>query len=490
MEKKKFFAPRRFFIVRVDFQPLPSINSMFLVPRTATVSGPVFRALEAPSRVLLRCLSSQPSLKVLGKSYPSDEWTNATPRILSLVGRDLHKDKDHPIGILKSMVEERFKGLDYSFYDDFAPVVSTYENFDVLGFPEDHPGRSVHDSYYLDSKHLLRTHTSAHEHEAFERCNTPGYFITGDVYRRDEIDRTHYPVFHQMEGARHWNRSDYASEDALCEQIQKDIDAIPKVKDLVVTDIGYDPVENPKQAYMTERETDLVSQHLKRTIELVISEVFNAARIAAKKNGSTEDYLNEPLKVRWVEAYFPWTAPSWEIEVWWKGEWLECCGCGDVREEVFKNSDMGSDTIGWAFGIGLDRIAMLLFAIPDIRLFWTQDPRFKEQFHQGEITSFVPYSRYPGTVRDISFWLPDSSDKTIPVLHENDLMEVVRENAGDIAESVKLIDEFVHPKTHRRSQCYRVNYQSMDRNLTNEEVNSVHDKSRQELADHFGLELR
>ena len=87
-------------------------------------------------------------------------------------------------------------------------------------------------------------------------------------------------------------------------------------------------------------------------------------------------YLDEPLKVRWVEAYFPWTSPSWEIEVWWKNEWLECCGCGIVQQQVLLNSGIGENKISWAFGIGLDRIAMLLFNIPDIRLFWTLDERF------------------------------------------------------------------------------------------------------------------
>ncbi|QPG75031.1 hypothetical protein FOA43_002371 [Brettanomyces nanus] len=434
--------------------------------------------------------TTKPSkITVLGETFKTDNWTNATPQILNLVGRDLYKNPDHPVGILKNLVEKRFQGLDYTFYDDFKPVVSTYENFDVLGFPQDHPGRSVHDSYYLDSKHLLRTHTSAHEHQCFQRCHTPGYFITGDVYRRDEIDRTHYPVFHQMEGARHWSRKDFITGEELLAQIQSDIDAIPKTsqKDLIVKDVSYDAVKNPKQKYMTMKETDLIGQHLKRTIELVVSEVFNAAKIAAKKAGSTEQYLNEPLKIRWVEAYFPWTSPSWEIEVWWKGEWLECCGCGVVREEVFQNSGKGSDTVGWAFGIGLDRIAMLLFDIPDIRLFWTLDSRFKNQFHEGQISLFTPYSKYPGTIRDISFWLPGKGDEE---LHTNDLMEIVRANAGDIAESVKLIDEFVHPKTGNKSQCYRVNYQSMDRTVTNDEVNRLHEKTRRDLVDKFGIKLR
>lgn len=86
---------------------------------------------------------------------------------------------------------------------------------------------------------------------------------------------------------------------------------------------------------------------------------------------------------------------------------MELCGCGLVREQVFLNAGYEkSSTVGWAFGLGLDRIAMLLFEIPDIRLFWTLDDRFHSQFKQGEITTFKPYSKYPGTVRDVAFWLP------------------------------------------------------------------------------------
>lgn len=213
--------------------------------------------------------------------------------------------------------------------------------------------------------------------------------------------------------------------------------------------------------------------------------MFERARESAKKAGSTEPYLNEPLKVRWVEAYFPWTSPSWEIEVWWKGEWLECCGCGVVQQQVLLNSNLGDQKISWAFGIGLDRIAMLLFDIPDIRLFWTQDERFHKQFKQGEINTFVPYSKYPGVKRDVSFWLNRDYK-----LHANDVMEIVRNRAGDLAESVVNVDEFTHPKTGKKSQCYRINYQSMDRNLTNSEINSIHDKVVEDLVNRFKVEIR
>lgn len=449
----------------------------------------MFKVARAPIRLPLsflakRSVSQVPKeITVNDKTFPSDEWTNVPPLILALTDRKLHQNPDHPIGILRDLIETNFRGLGYTFYNDFPPAVTTFQNFDVLDFPQDHPGRSKLDTYYLNRENLLRTHTSAHEHECFQSCTTPGYFLTADVYRRDEIDRTHYPAFHQMEGARLWSQS----TPNLAEQLQKDIDAIPETE-IVVEDpfreAPHNP-ENPKQEYMLDTEVQLIAAHLKKTLEYLVNLVFERAKELALAAGSTEEYLNEPLKVRWVEAYFPWTSPSWEIEVWWKGEWLECCGCGLVQQKVLLNSGLSEDKIGWAFGVGLDRIAMLLFGIPDIRLFWSQDERFASQFKRGVISTFQPYSKYPGIKRDVSFWLANDSP-----LHTNDVMEIVRLHGGDLIESVVIVDEFVHPKTGRKSQCYRIHYQSMERNLTNEEINQIHKKVEDELVGNFEVEIR
>lgn len=191
-----------------------------------------------------------------------------------------------------------------------------------------------------------------------------------------------------------------------------------------------------------------------------------------------------PLKVRWIEATFPWTTPSFEVEVFFRGKWLEILGCGVIYQPTLDNANV-SNKLGWAFGLGLERIAMVLYSIPDIRLFWSQDPRFLSQFKQGEITTFKPYSKYPACFKDVSFWLPEGQ-----TLHENDFCDLVRDVAGDVVEDVKLIDDFTHPKTNRKSLCYRINYRSMDRSLSNDEANSLNAQVVSCLRDRFRVEIR
>lgn len=123
--------------------------------------------------------------------------------------------------------------------------------------------------------------------------------------------------------------------------------------------------------------------------------------------------------MRWNSEYFPFTDPSFELEVLFHGKWLEVLGCGVVHKEVMANGKRSED-FGWAFGLGLERLAMVLFGIPDIRLFWTEDVRFSSQFHESKKhMTFVPYSKYPICYKDVSFWLPDSG------LHPNDVYEVI-----------------------------------------------------------------
>ena len=396
------------------------------------------------------------------------------------------------------MIESTFPSPSYTHYNNIDPIVTVFENFDSLGFPADHPGRNRSDTYYINSDTVLRTHTSAHEAEIFRKCESDGYTISADVYRRDAIDRSHYPVFHQMEGARMWDGRKIP-KGGIAQAIWADVKKLPQ-HDLEVEDPNptMHPERNPLQKeHHSAEEVEAIAAHLKRSLERVVVELFSRAKAAATAAGGGDVSADEPLKVRWVEAYFPFTSPSWELEVFWQGDWLEVLGCGVTRQELYINSGVPSK-LGWAFGIGLERVAMILFSIPDIRLFWSKDPRFLSQFStMDSISQFSAFSKYPASTKDVSFWLRSSSSAAGGGLksnshdfHENDVMEIVRELGGDLVEDVKKFDEFTHPVSGRKSLCYRINYRSLERTLTKGEVAKLHDEIRQRLVEKLGVELR
>ncbi|KAF8985967.1 hypothetical protein BGZ46_000053 [Entomortierella lignicola] len=399
------------------------------------------------------------SITVGGKNYKVDEFTNVTPTILEKTTRQLHLNPSHPIAIIKERIASAFP--DYKHYQSFSPVVSTKENFDDLCFTDDHPGRAITDTYYLNKSIMLRTHTSAHQLKVMTESDK--LLVTADVYRRDEIDASHYPVFHQMEGARLFDAK------TAVEDIRKEIDQDKSgdSNSIHTTDTTMITPENPKQDAHDEAAMLAVAEHLKYSLNTMVKKLFSHEK---------------DLQVRWIDAQFPFTSPSWEMEIMYQGEWLEVLGCGITKHDILVNAGK-PDKIAWAFGLGLERLALVLFGIPDIRLFWSQDERFLKQFEPSKIQKFKPFSKYPACIKDISFWSNDN-------FHENNFCEVVRDVAGDIVEDVKLIDEFTHPKTKKRSFCYRINYRSMDRNVTNIEINEIQERLRQEVVNRMQVELR
>ena len=359
--------------------------------------------------------------------------TNIPQTIWEKVGRNLHRRQHHPLNIIKCQVENFFKKeypeANFSVFDNLPPKVSVQQNFDELLIPDEHPSRSWNETYYVDENTVLRCHTSAHQCELI-KAGHHNFLATGDVYRRDEIDKTHFPVFHQMEGVRLFDK----------EQLSK---------------------------FSTETDkVQFIEEDLKSTLEKLTLTLF----------GDTE--------MRWVDAYFPFTDPSFELEIKFRGEWMETLGSGVVQQAILENCGK-SDLQGWAFGIGLERLAMSLFQIPDIRLFWTEDDRFHRQFKTSDYSSiiFQPYSKYPPVQRDVSFWIPAE-------FHENVFHELVRDVAGDLVEESKLVDNFYNPKLEQTSHCYRITYRSMDRSLTNAEVDGVHNKLREKVVSELKASLR
>ncbi|RMZ88780.1 hypothetical protein DV736_g3986, partial [Chaetothyriales sp. CBS 134916] len=471
--------------------------------------------------------------KICGRSFVFDEISNVTPSILNIVGRNLYNSPNHPICITRRLIESVFSPeLNFKNHIATDPVVTTHANFDLLGFPVDHPGRSRTDTYYVNAGHVLRTHTSAHQHTAFvDLANTTqgesGYTICADVYRRDAIDCSHFPAFHQMEGAYVWQLphtlSRHSARHQRLKSLQRSILTVAKQRERVIADLGhmvevqntrnFDLNTNPPQINHDDEEVALVVDHLKTSLEVLVCKVFQAA----KQANLSPVNQSEPLKMRWVEAYFPFTSPSFELEVLWQGNWLELLGSGVVKQNILNKAGM-KDRMGWAWGLGVERLAMLLFGIPDIRLFWSQDKRFLDQFHADRITRFEPFSRFPACYKDIAFWIDPAPAAASPIhsqpsasvaaaaggdaakatptethlaaFHENDIMEIVRDIGGTLVEDVSLQDEFVHPKTGRKSVCYRINYRSLERTLTNDEVNELHTKVAARLASDLGVELR
>ncbi|XP_045610888.1 phenylalanine--tRNA ligase, mitochondrial isoform X2 [Procambarus clarkii] len=203
--------------------------------------------------------------------------------------------------------------------------------------------------------------------------------------------------------------------------------------------------------------------------------------------GLATTLFGQDVEWRWVDAYFPFTHPSWELEVKLNNDWVELLGCGIIEQEILFNTG-AEDKIGWAFGLGLERWAMKLYGIPDIRLFWSTDSGFLSQFHFDDPTTNVKYktvSKFMQCSNDISFWLPVDGH-----YHSSDFFDLVRAVGGDIVEQVHLIDAFTHPKKRLTSHCYRIVYRHMEKVLTQEEVNVLHKRIEKEATVNLNVTIR
>ena len=399
----------------------------------------------ARSKVGMQQVAAPEKEELVKKVITGETGNNVTPYIANLLGRNLHRKEDHPLGIIKFKIEEYFNSLEgqnFEVVDNLEPFVNGKECFDDLLIPTDHPGRLPSDTYYISrpggkevsssEDRLMRTHTSAHQSTLMKE-GKEAFLCTGDVYRRDEIDATHFPAFHQMEGVKLFDESLVGGEMTREEWLESD-------------------------------GCKLVAADLKKTLEGMC------------------DHLFGECEKRWIDEYFPFTEPSFELEIFYQGDWMEVLGCGVIHSGVLEKAGL-PHRHGWAFGLGLERLAMVLFSIPDIRLFWTDDPRFASQFKAGQLTPFKPYSKYPPVYKDISFWLPEGFEP-------NDFFELGRGVAGELMEKVELVDEFTNPKKGKTSHCYRITYRSMDRSLTDDEINALQNTMRERAADELAVELR
>lgn len=343
---------------------------------------------------------------------------------------DLSRTDGSPIReiVKRILASDYFKDLDTIETPEIVPADISFDLFD---FPENHPARSRSDTYYVNDRDILRTHTTVmwyyylNEPEVKARiaANEPvGCFSYGKVYRKDEIDRRHMNVFHQIDG---W----YLAPKAAKTIGQADLEEA--LKNIAIAVFG------PDAKYRLNKDT------------------------------------------------FPYTDPSLEMEVEVDGKWVETVGCGVVKGSVLKKLGVDPDNYtGWAFGFGLERLAIVSMALPDIRLLWSDDPRVKKQLNLGQ--KFVEVSKYPPAIRDISFVVPKTF---VP----NDYFDLVRDIAGDLVEQVELIDQYENDAkfgADKKSYAYRITYRADDRTLTNEEVDVLHKKIEEATAKEFGAEVR
>ena len=224
--------------------------------------------------------------------------------------------REHVLTSVMNEVVDIFSAIGYTVAT--GPEAETsWHNFDALNTPDWHPARYESDTLYLDEnlEQLLRTQTSTVQVRHMQNNKPPVYIVApGRVYRSDQLDATHSPVFHQIEG-------------------------------LAV-------------------DENLTFSDLKGTLEYFVQEFFG-----------------KEIKTKFIPHFFPFTEPSAEVLVSWKdGEWLEILGCGMVDPNVFQHVGYDKNSQGFAFGVGVERLAMIRYKIDHIKNFYENDLRFLRQF--------------------------------------------------------------------------------------------------------------
>ena len=242
---------------------------------------------------------------------------------VTLPGRGVGVGGLHPVTLTLERIETLFHSIGYAVAEG-PEIESDFYNFTALNIPQDHPARAMHDTFYIDEKHVLRTHTSpiqirymqAHvaKYKHLETMPDIRIIAPGRVYRVDS-DATHSPMFHQVEGLWIGERVSFAD------------------------------------------------------LKGVIADFLQCY------------FETENLQVRFRPSFFPFTEPSAEMDMSWGDRWLEIGGCGMVHPNVLKHVGIDSEKyIGFAFGVGVERMAMLRYGVNDLRLFFENDLQFLKQF--------------------------------------------------------------------------------------------------------------
>lgn len=347
-----------------------------------------------------------------------------------LAMKDLSRTDGSPINTIVKRVLDRKEFSEFDLIET-PEIVPADISFDLFDFPDNHPARSKSDTYYVDDKNILRTHTTVMWYyylnqdsvkERMARGEPVGCFSHGKVYRKDEIDRHHMNVFHQLDG---W--------------------------------------------YLAPKDKEIIGEEELQEVLMSIAKAVFGETVEGRFNPDT----------------FPYTDPSLEMEIKKSDKWIEVLGSGVVKGSVLEKFGVDSSKWnGWAFGFGLERLAIVSMELPDIRLLWSEDERVKKQLILGN--KYKEVSKFPPVIRDISFIV-----KKDFVL--NNYFDAIRDIGGDEVEEVHLLDKYENEEkfgADKISYTFRITYRDMNKTLTNEEVNAIHAKIEAMTEQDYGAKLR
>lgn len=360
----------------------------------------------------------------------TDAESNRLKRYIALA--DLSKKDGSPVKAITERVINlpTLKNLDII---ETPEVITPEVVFDLFNFPKDHPARSASDSYFLDANHVLRPHTS---------LMWKYYLDIPEVRERLEKDGSigvlSYGKCYRRDEI-DWQHSNILHQIDGFFVVRKDI--------------------------KTLGQPDL---------EAILLEV-------------AQSLYSKDVKYSFIVDHFPYTDPSLEMNIELNGQMVEILGAGIAHPNVIKNLGIDPEKYNaWAFGFGSDRLAMIKQQIPDIRLLYSTDERVTKQLADLDHV-FQPVSKYPPVTRDISFIVDTSFDL-------NGYYELIREVAGsEMVEEVKLLDKYENEEKFGKgkiSYTFRTIYRSLDRTLTNEEVDAKHKKLEEITIEKFGAVVR
>ena len=331
---------------------------------------------------------------------------------------------------LKEIVDRASNTKSLKGFDviNIPEIVPTEILFDLFNMPPGHPARSPSDTYYVNGQNVLRTHDTVFW---YYYLNDPA--IKKRIQNKEILGAICYGKVYRKDEIDRSHMNVFHQFGGLL--------------------IAPDDLKS------------ITSDDLKVALTDIATNIFGK------------------INFRFYDHNFPYTDPSFEMEAEIHGHWIEMLGSGMARKSVLANFGLAGYH-GWAFGFGLERLAMASMELPDIRLLWSQDPRVKKQLKLGN--KYKEVSKFPPITRDISFVVDKSF---IP----NNYFDLIRDMGGDLVEQVELLDKYENAEkfgVDKISYTYRIVYRSNERTLTTEEIDPVQDKIYQETKKQFKAETR